>query len=117
MCLHFLLFLGDLHQLPPIYDSLVTENSSMDGRPSCAPSLWKEHFKLYYLTEKMRSQADPMFSDLCDRVKRGKQNEDDIEFLKTRILECPSEMFNESFKTGKLCIIVMHIRFSYYALL
>ena len=99
-------FLGDLHQLPPIYDSIVTENSSMDGRPSCAPSLWKEHFKIHYLTEKMRSQADPEFADLCDRVKEGKQSKEDIEFLNSRIRECPSEMFNENFKNGKLSIIV-----------
>ena len=71
----------------------------MDGRPSCAPSLWKEHFKIHYLTEKMRSQADPEFADLCDRVKEGKQSKEDIEFLNSRIRECPSEMFNENFSS------------------
>ena len=44
---------GDLWQLPPIYDSIVTENNHMDGRPSCAPSHWNENFRIYYLTEKM----------------------------------------------------------------
>ena len=58
------------------------------------------------MTEKMRSQADPEFSDLTDRVKVGKLLKEDIEFLKSRIVECPSEMSNESFRTGKLSIVV-----------
>ena len=47
---------GDLWQLPPIYDSIVTDKNHLDGRPECAPSYWNENFKIYYLTEKMRSQ-------------------------------------------------------------
>ena len=54
----------------------------------------------------MRSQKDPCFSDLCDRVGRGKQTEDDEEFLKSRIMINPSESSNDSFKEGKLSIIV-----------
>ena len=54
----------------------------------------------------MRSQADPKFSDLSDRVKVGKLLKEDIEFLKSRIVECPSEFSNESFRTGKLSIVV-----------
>ena len=29
---------GDLWQLPPIYDNMVTDRNSLDGRPACAPS-------------------------------------------------------------------------------
>ena len=29
---------GDLWQLPPIYDNLVTDNKHLDGRPDFAPS-------------------------------------------------------------------------------
>ena len=54
----------------------------------------------------MRSQADPKFSDLSDRVKVGKLLKEDIEFFKSCIVECPSEFSNESFRTGKLSIIV-----------
>ena len=54
----------------------------------------------------MRSQADPKFSDLSDRVKTGKVTVEDIAFLKSRVVECPSEKTNENFKSGKLCIIV-----------
>ena len=54
----------------------------------------------------MRSQKDPYFSNLCDRVGRGNINEDDKVYLKSRIRPCDSENDNESFKYGKLLIIV-----------
>ena len=37
---------GDLWQLPPIYDSMVTENNHLDGRLDCAPSHWNKHFRI-----------------------------------------------------------------------
>ena len=54
----------------------------------------------------MRSQADPEFSEICDRVKLGKTVESDIDFLKSRVLDCPSEYSNDEFKSGRLSIIV-----------
>ena len=98
--------LGDLFQLPPIYDNLVTDNNNLDGRPSCSPSHWEEHFKIYYMTEKMRSQKDPFFSDLCDRVKVGAITDSDKEYLLSRVKSFESENYNDSFKSNKLLIIV-----------
>ena len=100
------MILGDLWQLPPIYDNMVTDNNHLDGRPDCAPSHWKEYFRVFYLTEKMRSQKDPYFSSLCDRVGRGTITEDDEDFLKSRIQPTSSEECNENFKNGNLSIIV-----------
>ena len=97
---------GDLWQLPPIYDNLVTDNNNLDGRPECSPSHWEENFKIFYLTEKMRSQSDHYFSDLCDRVGRGNLTESDEKFLKSRIRPNDSENSNEAFKAGLLLIIV-----------
>ena len=97
---------GDLWQLPPVKDKMVTEKNNLDGRPDFAPSHWNQYFKIFYLTEKMRSQKDPFFSDLCDRVGRGKQTLEDEKYLKSRIQNNPSENSNESFKNGKLSIIV-----------
>ena len=54
----------------------------------------------------MRSQKDPTFSDLCDRVGRGNINADDETFLNSRVQSTESESLNENFKTGKLSIIV-----------
>ena len=101
-----MLIKGDLWQLPPIYDSLVTDNNHLDGRPDCSPSHWNENFKIFYLTEKMRSQKDPNFSELCDRVGRGKISDDDEKYLQSRVLATESENSNENFKSGNLSIIV-----------
>ena len=97
---------GDLWQLPPIYDSLVTENSHLDGRPDFAPSHWNQHFKIYYLTEKMRNQNDPYFSDLCDRVAKGNLTVEDEKYLLSRVQPNASEKSNQMFKDGKILIIV-----------
>ena len=54
----------------------------------------------------MRSQKDPHFSDLCDRVGRGKINDEDEKYLRSRVKPTDSEQENENFKKGKLSIIV-----------
>ena len=54
----------------------------------------------------MRSQKDPYFSDLCDRVACDKITEEDDDYLKTRIKNTESENSNQSFRDGKLSIIV-----------
>lgn len=97
---------GDLWQLPPVKDKKVTEKHNLDGRLDCAPSHWIENFRIFYLTEKMRSQKDPYFSELSDRVARGKQTEEDELYLKSRIKKTDSEHSNDNFRFGKLSIIV-----------
>ena len=54
----------------------------------------------------MRSQKDPLFSSLCDRVARGKITDEDEIFLKSRVQITESEQCNENFKNGNLSIIV-----------
>ena len=93
-------------QLPPIFDNIIMDNNHLDGRPDFSPSHWKENFVVFYLTEKMRSHSDLEFSSLCDRVGRNRITAEDEIFLKSRIKESPNEKDNESFKTGKLSIIV-----------
>ena len=39
---------GDMMQLPPIFDNLITESNSIDGRPSIAPSHWNDNFKVSF---------------------------------------------------------------------
>ena len=93
-------------QLPPIYDNIVMDNNSMDGRPKFSPSHWNENFTIHYLTEKMRSMKDPEFSNICDRVAVGRVNEEDIKFFKSRVKETNSEKDNENFKNGSILYIV-----------
>ena len=54
----------------------------------------------------MRSQKDPHFSDLCDRVGRGKITDEDEKYLRSRVQKTHSEDDNENFKMGTLSIIV-----------
>ena len=84
----------------------MTDKNHLDGRPDCAPSHWNENFEIYYLEEKMRSQKDPEFSNICDRVGRGTINDEDEKFLRSRVKGTESEEFNENFKLGNLSIIV-----------
>ena len=100
------LLLGDLWQLPPIYDSIITDNNCLDGRPDFAPSHWKDNFKIYYLTQKMRSKEDSEFSSICDMVGRAKITREDEKFLRSRIQKTEIEDDNENFKTGKISIVV-----------
>ena len=69
--------IGDFRQLPPIRDGYVYQGNHLDGRPSIAPSHWDDYFRIYYLTEKMRSNKDPEFSSLFDRVGNGTYTDKD----------------------------------------
>ena len=62
--------------------------------------------QFFFLTEKMRSQKDPYFSGLCDRVGRGKLTEEGKKYLRSRVQLTDSEKCNENFKNGSLSIIV-----------
>ena len=97
---------GDLRQLPPIQDQFITEKSKIDGRPLCAPSYWDQHFRIYYMTEKMRCRNDEEFSAICDRVGKGTINIEDEKFLQSRIISTPLEDDNAYFKDGTIAIIV-----------
>lgn len=74
------------------------DNNNLDGRLNSAPNHWKNNFKIYYMEEKMRSQADPNFSSLCDRVCRGTITENDEKFLRSRIQFSQTESDNEILK-------------------
>ena len=54
----------------------------------------------------MRSQKDPHFSDLSDRVARNTITEEDEKFLQSRIQDTALENENENFRKGALSIIV-----------
>ena len=58
------------------------------------------------MTEKMRSQQDPYFSSLCDRVGKDIITDEDEKYLRSRIQNTASEYDNEKFKLGKLSIVV-----------
>jgi hypothetical protein len=97
---------GDFRQLPPVRDQYVYESNHLDGRPAIAPSHWDENFTIFYLTDKMRSQTDPEFSSICDRVGSGAYTQPDIQYLKQRVQHTEKENENMNFKEGRISIIV-----------
>ena len=97
---------GDMYQLPPVKDSYIFSNTKLDQRPECAPSHWDENFKIYYLTEKMRSKGDDKFGEVCDRIGTDTITDEDEVYLRNLVRENPNENNNEKFKEGKISIIV-----------
>ena len=98
---------GDFRQLPPVRDKFIFEKNHLDDRPSISPSHWDDHFRIYYLSDKMRNQKDPVFAGLCDRVGNGTYTKDDLFHLQSCVRETESENENENFKNGTVSIIVL----------
>ena len=96
---------GDYGQLPPVAQKMIWETTYIDNRLDISPNYWDEHFKIYYLTEKMRSQ-DQEYSEICDKVRKGICDESVLNYMKSHIGKCPSEDSNENYQTGKFCTIV-----------
>ena len=96
---------GDFGQLPPVAQKMIWETTYMDNRLDISPNYWDEYFRIYYLTEKMRSQ-DQEYSDICDKVRKGICDESVIRYMESHIGKCPSEDSNDSYQTGKFCTIV-----------
>ena len=96
---------GDFGQLPPVLQRMVWETSFLDNRLEISPKHWDEHFKIFFLTQKMRSQDDE-FSNISDEVRKGICDEKVSEYLKNHVGPCPSENDNEKYASGKFSIIV-----------
>ena len=95
---------GDFGQLPPVGQQMAWSTSFLDNRIDISPKHW-EAFKIYFLTEKMRSQ-DEEFSIICDEVRKGVCDEKVTEYLKKHVGTCSSENDNEKYASGKFSIIV-----------
>ena len=81
---------GDMWQLPPVKDAYIFTNTKLDQRPTFAPSHWDENFKIYYLTEEMRSKGDDKFGQVCDRIGRGAITDEDHTYLQGLVRENPN---------------------------
>ena len=84
---------------------MIWENSNMDSRLDIAPNHWDENFKIYHLTEKMRSK-DEVFSKISDKVRKGICDKEVVSYMESHVRSCPSEENNEQYAKGKLSIIV-----------
>ena len=96
---------GDFGQLPPVTGKMIWDQSNLDGRMGMAPRHWDNNFKIYYLKMKMRSQ-DNIYSDICDKVRRGEMTPEVVKYLKAHEKPCPSEDNLQMYQQGKISIIV-----------
>ncbi|KAJ8049090.1 ATP-dependent DNA helicase pfh1 [Holothuria leucospilota] len=79
---------GDLFQLKPVRDGWIFNDLNTDYGP-LATNLWKSLFTAFELTEIMRQKDDQKFAELLNRLREGKQTQEDLALLKTR--EVPPE--------------------------
>ena len=96
---------GDFGQLPPVGQNIIWDISRLDNRIDICPNHWDDHFRIYYLDEKMRSQ-DMEFSTICDKVRKGVCDEEVETYMQKHIRSCPVENDNMRYAKGKLSIVV-----------
>ena len=76
---------GDFYQLSPVNGHFVFSVTKLQSK-RLASHLWKDCFQIVELTENVRQQKDSSFSDLLNRVRVGKQTEQDIKLLESRMV-------------------------------
>ena len=76
-----LLVVGDFLQLPPVNQKGVFMKVKKGSYSSFNGWLW-EDFQLHELIEIVRQSSDPDFAQLLNRVREGKQTEDDVTEIK-----------------------------------
>ena len=78
-----ILAFGDFYQLQPVRGTYAFKNSL----------LWPL-FEPFFLTQSVRHAADQVFSDLCKNVRLGILTSEDINMLKSRVIDTNTAPFN-----------------------
>ena len=78
--------IGDLFQLQPVMDDYIF-NDLKTEYGILAPNLWQELFKMFELKEIMRQRESKQFAELLNRLREGKQTNEDIRISKQQILQ------------------------------
>ena len=69
------LLIGDFFQLPPV------KQSTIFAKPTLTDAWYK--FRLHELTEIVRQSGDPEFAELLNRLRKGNQTKEDVQFIET----------------------------------
>ena len=86
--------IGDLFQLPPVFDGYIFNDIQNSEYSILVPNLWKKYFKMFELDEIMRQRESKVFAEILNRLREGKQTEDDIMKIKkgcTDDKNCPRQ--------------------------
>ena len=73
---------GDLYQLQPVADSWIFQDLSKNASVF-SPNLWKEHFKMFELTEIMRQKDDHNFAQMLNRLRTNDLTEEDEQTIQS----------------------------------
>ena len=74
--------IGDFLQLPPVKQQGVFMNARKGTYEALHGSLWQELFQLHELVEIVRQSSDPEFAQMLNRIREGKQTDDDLMQIK-----------------------------------
>merc|ERR1712002_747965 len=98
---------GDFHQLQPIGDQWIFNQTRICGRCNAtATNIWRVYFKMYKLTEHVRSEGDQEYSLLQEQIAIGKVSQEMYEILNERVQAiCDTEDNNDWYKDGKQIMI------------
>ena len=89
-----IILVGDLFQLRPVGDGWIFVNNSGEYG-SLAPNLWQTYFNMFELTEIMRQKNDTPFAELLNRIREGRQTEQDLSVLRSRKIYSESTEYQE----------------------
>ncbi|XP_028412534.1 ATP-dependent DNA helicase PIF1-like [Dendronephthya gigantea] len=78
--------IGDLFQLEPVMDRYIFKNIDDSQYAVLAPNKWQDHFNMFELQEIMKQKDSKMFAEILNKLREGKQTEDDILKLKERLI-------------------------------
>merc|ERR1712240_969684 len=98
---------GDFHQLQPIGDQWIFNQTRIRGRCNAtATNIWRVYFKMYKLTEHVRSEGDQEYSLLQEQIAIGKVSQEMYEKLNERVQAiCDTEDNYDWYKDGKQIMI------------
>merc|ERR1711989_1921 len=98
---------GDFHQLQPIGDQWIFNRTTIRGRSNAtATNIWRVYFKMYKLTEHVRSEGDQEYSLLQEQIAIGQVSQEMYEKLIKRVQAiCDTEDNNDWYKDGKQIMI------------
>merc|ERR1712033_63396 len=78
---------GDFHQLPLVGDQWIFNQTRIRGRCNAtATNIWRVYFKMYKLTEHVRSEGDQEYSLLQEQIAIGKVSQEMYEKLNEKQL-------------------------------
>ena len=89
-----ILAVGDLYQLKPVFDRWIFQNLEEDYGP-LAINLWMDNLKVFHLIKIIRQKDCAVFALLLNRLREGKHTKEDINLLKTRLIN--TDMFHPEY--------------------